>query len=74
MRSFCPPVFQSLSLVIPPRNVNWFKKGKWVQLVKMAFETYFIRKMKTGNLEPLYEKYVLKLLGTVRLKQDKPLF
>lgn len=54
--------------------MGWFKKGKWVQLVKMAFETYFIRKMKTGNLEPLYEKYVLKLLGTVRLKQDKPLF
>lgn len=53
---------------IPPRNVNWFKKGKWVHLAKIAFEKYFIRKMKTGNAEPVYEKYVLKLLGIVRLK------
>ena len=53
---------------IPPRNVNWFKKGKWVHLAKIAFEKYFMRKMKTGNSEPVYEKYVLKLLGIVRLK------
>ncbi|MDI1271784.1 MAG: FAD/NAD(P)-binding oxidoreductase [Polaromonas sp.] len=53
---------------MPPRNVNWFKKGKWVHLAKIAFEKYFIRKMKTGNSEPVYEKYVLKLLGIVRLK------
>lgn len=53
---------------IPPRNVNWFKKGKWVHLAKIAFEKYFIRKMKAGNAEPVYEKYVLKLLGIVRLK------
>ena len=53
---------------IPPRNVNWFKKGKWVHLAKIAFEKYFMRKMKSGNSEPIYEKYVLKLLGIVRLK------
>jgi sulfide:quinone oxidoreductase len=52
---------------IPPRNVNWFKKGKWVHLAKIAFEKYFMRKMKTGNSEPIYEKYVLKTLGIVRL-------
>ncbi len=52
---------------IPPRNVNWFKKGKWVHLAKIAFEKYFMRKMKTGNSDPVYEKYVLKLLGIVRL-------
>ncbi len=55
---------------IPPRNVNWFKKGKWVHLAKIAFEKYFIRKMKAGTSEPVYEKYVLKLLGIERL--DKP--
>ena len=54
---------------IPPRNVNWFKKGKWVHLAKIAFEKYFIRKMKTGNSEPVYEKYVLKALGIVRLAE-----
>jgi sulfide:quinone oxidoreductase len=52
---------------IPPRNVNWFKKGKWVHLAKIAFEKYFMRKIKTGNSEPVYEKYVLKLLGIARL-------
>ena len=58
---------------IPPRNVNWFKKGKWVHLAKVAFEKYFIRKMKTGNSEPVYEKYVLKALGIVRLERhDAP--
>ena len=52
---------------IPPRNVNWFKKGKWVHLAKIAFEKYFMRKMKTGNSDPIYEKYVLKALGIARL-------
>jgi sulfide:quinone oxidoreductase len=48
---------------IPPRNVAWTKKGKWVHLAKIAFEKYFLRKMKKGTVEPLYERYVLKLLG-----------
>ena len=55
---------------IPPRNVNWMKKGKWVHVAKVAFEKYFLRKMKRGSSEPLYEKYVLKALGVERL-QDK---
>jgi sulfide:quinone oxidoreductase len=54
---------------IPPRNVNWFKKGKWVHLAKIAFEKYFLRKMKTGNSEPIYEKYVLKAMGILRLEK-----
>lgn len=53
---------------IPPRNVNWFKSGKWVHLAKVAFEKYFIRKMKKGTTEPLYEKYVLGTLGIKKLK------
>ncbi len=53
---------------IPPRNVTWTKKGKWVHLAKIAFEKYFMRKMRTGNTEPAYEKYVLKALGIARLK------
>jgi len=52
---------------IPPRNVNWFKKGKWVHLAKIAFEKYFLYKMKTGSSEPVYEKYMLKALGIERL-------
>jgi len=53
---------------IPPRNISWFKKGKWVHLAKIAFEKYFIRKMKKGTSEPLYEKYILKALKIERLK------
>ena len=57
---------------IPPRNVNWFKKGKWVHLAKIAFEKYFMRKIKKGTSEPVYEKYVLKALGIVRLADKVP--
>lgn len=53
---------------IPPRNVNWYKEGKWVHLAKIAFEKYFIRKMKKGTTEPLYEKYLLSALGIKKLK------
>ncbi len=53
---------------IPPRNVNWFSEGKWVHLAKVAFEKYFIRKMKKGTSEPVYEKLVLHSLGIRKLK------
>ena len=53
---------------IPPRNVTWAKVGKWVHLAKVAFEKYYLRKMRTGNTDPVYEKYVLKALGIERLK------
>ena len=53
---------------IPPRNVAWMKKGKWVHLAKKAFEKYFINKMKKGTSEPVFEKYILKMLGIDKLK------
>ena len=53
---------------IPPRNVNWFAEGKWVHLAKIAFEKYFIRKMKKGTPEPIYERYMLKAMGILKLK------
>jgi len=52
---------------IPPRNVQWMKKGKWVHTAKVMFEKYFMRKMKTGVSEPFYEKAFLKVLGITRL-------
>jgi len=52
---------------MPPRNVAWIKKGKWVHAAKIAFEKYFIRKMKKGNTDPIYEKYFLKMLGIEKL-------
>jgi len=56
---------------IPPRNVNWFKKGKWVHLAKIAFEKYFMYKMKSGSSEPVYEKYMLKALGIERVDRNQ---
>jgi sulfide:quinone oxidoreductase len=53
---------------IPPRNLNWASSGKWVHLAKIAFEKYFLRKMRTGTSEPIYERYVMKALGIVKLK------
>ncbi|MES2090663.1 MAG: FAD-dependent oxidoreductase [Pseudomonadota bacterium] len=53
---------------IPPRNVNWFGEGYWVHLAKIAFERYFLRKMKKGTSEPIYEKLVMRVLGILRIK------
>jgi sulfide:quinone oxidoreductase len=55
---------------IPPRNVTWFKEGKWVHVAKIAYEKYFLRKIKAGSTEPIYEKYILKTLGLTRLKSE----
>lgn len=44
---------------IPPRDVTWSKKAKWVHYGKVAFEKYFIRKMKKGVSEPFYEKIIM---------------
>lgn len=52
---------------IPPRNVTWAKKGKWVHLAKVAFEKYFLHKVRSGNVDPIYERYILKMLGIERL-------
>lgn len=54
---------------IPPRNVTWAKEGKWVHLAKVAFEKYFLRKVRTGSVTPVYERYVLKALGLLSLKK-----
>lgn len=54
---------------IAPRNITWFKKGKWVHKVKVGFEKYFIRKMRKGLTEPLYEKLILKALGIDKLQK-----
>ena len=53
---------------IPPRNVNWFAHGRWVHLAKIAFEKYFMHKMKRGTTEPVYEKIVMQALGIMKLK------
>lgn len=53
---------------IPPRNVNWSSSGMWVHAAKIGFEKYFLRKVRTGQSEPFYERFALKLLGIDKLK------
>ncbi|WNB76884.1 NAD(P)/FAD-dependent oxidoreductase [Methylomonas koyamae] len=53
---------------IPPRNTTWSQHGKWVHLAKIAFEKYFMRKVRKGISEPFYERMMLKFMGVVRLK------
>lgn len=54
---------------IPPRNVTWASKGKWVHWMKIAFELYFMRKIRKGISEPFYERLMLKFIGIMRLKK-----
>lgn len=56
---------------IPPRNVNWSAKGAWVHLAKVAFEKYFLRKMRSGKSEPFYESFMLKQLDIQKLKATR---
>ncbi|CCD83704.1 sulfide-quinone reductase [Bradyrhizobium sp. ORS 285] len=54
---------------IPPRNVNWSSKGEWVHYAKVAFEKYFLRKMRRGTPEPFYEKFLLDRLNIGKIKE-----
>ena len=53
---------------IPPRNVNWASEGKWVHLGKIAFEKFFLSKVRRGIAEPFYEKMTLDMLGITKSK------
>lgn len=57
---------------IPPRNVNWAGQGYWVHLAKVAFERYFLRKVRKGTSEPVYERLIMKALGIGKLRQKQP--
>src|SRR5579862_5534908 len=54
---------------IPPRNVNWSSKGDWVHYAKIAFEKYFLRKIRRGESEPFYERFILERLGIHKIKE-----
>jgi sulfide:quinone oxidoreductase len=53
---------------IPPRNTNWSVSGGWVHTAKVAFEKYFLKKIKSGKSETFYENAALSLLKTHKLK------
>ena len=53
---------------IPPRRINWSHEGKSIHLAKIAFEKYFLHKIRNGMAEPFYEKYIFGVLGIEKLK------
>jgi sulfide:quinone oxidoreductase len=55
---------------IPPRNVNWSSEGKWVHVAKVAFEKFFLAKMRRGTSEHVIEKFLLERLNIHRVKPD----
>ena len=57
---------------IPPRNVNWAGQGYWVHMAKVAFERYFLRKVRRGSSEPGYERIIMKALGINKLRPETP--
>lgn len=54
---------------MPPRNVNWAAEGKWVHLGKIAFEKYFLSKVRSGMSEPYFEKAIMRLIDLHKLKR-----
>jgi hypothetical protein len=52
-----------------PRNVNWAASGRWVYVAKVAFEKYFLRKVRAGTTEPYFDKTALKLLDIGKIKR-----
>ena len=54
---------------IPPRNINWSASGRWVHAAKVAFEGYFLHKVRRGQAEPLFEKLALDLIGAHKLRR-----
>ncbi len=52
----------------PPRNLNWNSQGRWVHWAKLAFEKYFIRKVRKGVSEPWYEKTIMKIMKINKLR------
>ena len=56
---------------IPTRNTNWASRGRWVHLAKIAYEKYFLHKVRTAKTEPYFEKTIMKLIGVERLKESR---
>ena len=42
----------------------------FIDLAKIAYEKYFLHKVRTAKTEPYYEKMVLQMVGAKRLKED----
>ena len=41
-----------------------------MHLAKVAYEKYFLRKMRRGESEPFYEKFIMDRLGIRRIHEE----
>jgi len=53
---------------IPPRNVSWSADGRWVHSAKVAFEKFYLRKIRRGSAEHVFEQLFLKTIGLLKVK------
>jgi len=53
---------------IPPRNTDRAAPGKWAHPAKIDFEKCLLRKVRSGHIEPCYEKMVLRLMGVEKVR------
>jgi sulfide:quinone oxidoreductase len=49
-----------------PRRIDATIHNPAIIAAKITFEKYFLHKIKSGNTDPVYEKYMLKLVGIER--------
>jgi len=56
---------------MPPRRFDYTIHNKAVTLAKATFEKYFLHKIETGDTDPYYEKYLLKLIGVDRTVEEE---
>lgn len=52
----------------PPRRTDLTIHGKIAVTAKIVFEKYFLHKIKTGDTDPAYEKFMLHLIGMDRVR------
>lgn len=55
---------------IPPRSVDWAVKGRWVHMAKVGFEKYFLHKIRVGESEPFYERFLLNQLNLTKVERS----
>lgn len=55
----------------PPRKTDITLHGKVAVAAKVAFEKYFLHKIRAGNTDPSYENLMLHLIGVDRVTRKK---
>ena len=56
---------------IPPRNVTFMHKGRWVHWAKLAYEWHYLRKLRAGVAESMLERLLFKLLRVPYLHRSE---